>query len=575
VPNILGSARRYKLAVPFAALTIGLALHVSPGAGGGPVGTEDGQQTVQVSRDSLESMIRFLSIDPATETLRSRFVLREAELGEVADSLALRLERYLDSPVDRWAFTVRDSDSVYSNDSTFTAENIAARLEGSGQSSGVMLVTAHYDAIGIRSTDIWWKERWNELPAPGANDNGTGVAALMEAARVLEPQTLPFDCLFVLFSAEELGKLGSIDFVERYEALYGERILGVVNIDMIGYLVEDTPGGDIISNYRSGWLVDLLLESAGRTDPDLAMGVIKPGPSNYDHGPFWESGYAAVTVAEPLEGPGFIVYPYYHTVDDVIEHVDMAQVHRITRVLVDFLHGFALERASDMAVLPSDILLLEDGFVTQKLVYEPGEILTILVRVRNVGGITAPPWADINLTVSIETVDGVHTVYDDILPPTPPLEAAEVEISVEIDERYRGAGAINASISVTGCEDDPGNNETVLYVGVHTGESTLISHGIRPNPVSSSFGDAAFCINVAGEVDCAVELFTLEGERISTAYIGQSYGVPLEIGLNCYECGEIFPEAGDLVSGIYLYHIRLFGAGGGSTDVTGRFAVAN
>ncbi|UCF05328.1 MAG: Zn-dependent exopeptidase M28 [bacterium] len=561
--------------IPIAAMVIGLYQHVAVGEGGGASGTGAQQPAAQVSRDSLESMIRFLSIDPGTDQLRSRFVLREAELGEVADSLAQRLERYLDSPVDHLFFTVHDSDSVYSNDSTFTAENIVARLEGSGQSSGVMLLTAHYDATGIHSTDIGWKYRWNELPAPGADDNGTGVAALMEAARVLERYTLPFDIIFVLFSAEEIGKLGSEDFVERFETLYGETILGVINIDMIGYLVDDMPGGDIISNYRSGWLVDLVLEAAERIDPDLALGVIKPGPSNYDHGPFWEHGFAAVTVAEPLEGAGFIVNPYYHTVDDVIEHVDMDQVYRITRVLVDFLFGFALERASDMALLPSDILLLEDGYVTQKLVYEPGEILTILVRVRNVGSTSAPPWTDINLVVSIETADGGRTVYDDILPPPAPLEAAGVEIPVVIDERYRGAGTIAASITVTGCDDDTGNNRMELSIGVHREESTLISHSIQPNPVRASFRDASFCINLASEVDCAVEVYTLEGERIGTAYVGPNYGIPLEIGLNCFECGDLFPEAGDLVSGIYLYHIRLFGPGGGSMDVTGMFAVAN
>ena len=62
-----------------------------------------------VSRDSLEAMVRFVSVDPASQSSRTRFVLREAPLALVTDSLAARLERYTGGPVDRLPFTFVES----------------------------------------------------------------------------------------------------------------------------------------------------------------------------------------------------------------------------------------------------------------------------------------------------------------------------------------------------------------------------------------------------------------------------------------------------------------------------------
>lgn len=531
-----------------------------------------GQQQVQVSRDSLESMIRFLSVDPGTGVPRSRFTFRESELGEIAESLAARLERSVGAAVDRLAFTIRDSLKVYSNDSTFTAENIVARLQGTGMAEGVVLVTAHYDAIGIRSADIGWIDNWESLEAPGADDNGTGVAALMETARVLPHHSLPFDVLFVLFSAEELGKIGSEDFVERYEGLYGEKILAVLNVDMIGYAAEESAGGDIISNYRSGWIAELLTMAAAAVDPDLRLGTIKPGPSNYDHGPFWLRGLPAVSIAEPLESFGFIVYPYYHTVNDLIEHVDLDQVCRITGVLVDFLTRYA-ERTTDVALLQSDIFLMDEGHVTEKTVYDVGDTVTVLLRIRNIGGAMAPAWANVHLEFTAGTADGERMIYNAELIPPRPLQASELTIPVPIDGRFGGAGRITATITVDGYEDDAGNNRAELFFGVNRSGQALIDHGIRPNPVRTSFGDASFCLNLADEVDCSIKIYTLEGELIASADIGPRFGLGVGVGLNCFDCGDLFAGIGDLASGIYLYRILVFDSGGESYGVTGGFAI--
>jgi glutamate carboxypeptidase len=102
------------------------------------------------------------------------------------------------------------------------ATNLVGLLPGT-DSSRFLLVTAHYDHLGTRNGQIY----------PGADDNASGIAAMLETARVLSGRRLPSSVLFVAFDAEELGLRGSRYFVERPSIDLG-RITAVVNLDMVG-----------------------------------------------------------------------------------------------------------------------------------------------------------------------------------------------------------------------------------------------------------------------------------------------------------------------------------------------------
>jgi hypothetical protein len=529
-----------------------------------------------VSADSLEAMLRFLSIDPASGRLRSRFTFRESDLGEVADSLAARLVRYTGQSAVRTSFAV--SDELYAPYPCST-ENISVRLPGTGPDSAVVIVCAHYDAIGVRTDG--WRESWQTLPAPGADDNGTGVAALMEAARVLSGYTLPFDLLFLLFSGEELGKLGSIDFVGRCDSVCAERIRAVINIDMIGYHEGVEAAGSILSDYSSGWIADMLGTAGANIDPSLSMRIIKPGPSNWDHDSFWKHQWnglpqhiAAVTLAEPLYLGGFIIYPYYHTVMDTLGWVDIGQVERITRLLVGFIAGFS-DMPAAAAILPSDILLKgPDSFFGDDL-FSVGEEITALVRCRNTGGSDPPDGARIVLTVTLENAAGRSVLRSEEIAPPGPLSAAAVEVGFRASDRYAGENTLRARITVEGFPDDAGDNESAARFVIQGGTQILAGHTFRPNPIRGPIRDAFFCINLTGEANVSIELYTVEGEKIASALVGAGYGAPLELGYSCIPCGELFPDLPHLASGIYVYRLTLRDTGGGVWRYRGRFAVLN
>jgi len=528
-----------------------------------------------VNRDSLESMVRFLAVDPSTGESRTRFVLREEPLRLVEDSLASRLGRYTGAPVERLSFSIDStSSSIFRGfepaDSTYAAVNLVSRVPGAGGVSGVLLVTAHYDAIALRTAG--WQENWRTLPAPGADDNATGVAALMEIARVLSARDLPFDVMFVLFSGEELGLLGSRAFVDRLPELGVGRIIGVLNCDMIGYPFAGNPAGTVISNPASDWLSGMIAEAAGESDPSFPLAVVSPGPSNWDHASFWEASIPAVTFAEPLRENLLIGSPYYHTLADTSGNVDFEQVERITNIVADFV-GRVSASGAEAALFPSDVVLLKRGYPNASRRYSLGDTMTVRAIVRNRGSADAPAGSGLRLAITIENGSFARTLYSEDLSVPAALDADTAEAKVVLDRGFLGADRIRVSISVRGMEDDPDDNAVEVWMAVQGEEEVVLMHAVQPNPVAKRFRSAYFCLNVSRGIDIGLTLYDLEGELVGTAYAGSRWGKPLAPGMNRLAMGDLFPRIDRLASGVYFYRLAVYDGGVERRSYRGRFAV--
>ena len=105
-------------------------------------------------------------------------------------------------------------------------ENIIGVLQGTSPGAGFIIIGAHYDSINTDFND-------GTGFAPGANDNASGIAGLIEIARVLSQRQFRSSIIFVAFSAEEVGRLGSKAFV-NWSKSQGLDIAGMINIDTIG-----------------------------------------------------------------------------------------------------------------------------------------------------------------------------------------------------------------------------------------------------------------------------------------------------------------------------------------------------
>lgn len=104
--------------------------------------------------------------------------------------------------------------------------NVVAVLQGYETGAGTIVVGAHYDSIGPTFTS------GTEF-APGANDNATGVAAILELARIMSQKPHRSTIMFVAFSAEEVGRIGSRAFA-KYLVDRAIDVTGMVNVDTIG-----------------------------------------------------------------------------------------------------------------------------------------------------------------------------------------------------------------------------------------------------------------------------------------------------------------------------------------------------
>jgi hypothetical protein len=219
-----------------------------------------------------------------------------------------------------WGSAVKDCAAFQFAD-TVWGENIAFRREGEKEPDRRVLLTAHYDSKSGSPYDC----------APGADDNATGVAAVLECARILREERLDRSVEFVLFDGEELGLLGSRFYAAALEA--GVAYEGVLNLDMIGW----APNGEAMSAAiakRAGTTPDTILANAMQTAIDsfalpLETSFLLPGePGSSDHIAFWDAGIPAVLL---IEGKAGSRTPYYHTCSDAANTLNYAYLEVCTK----------------------------------------------------------------------------------------------------------------------------------------------------------------------------------------------------------------------------------------------------
>ncbi|MGY1670829.1 M28 family peptidase [Geodermatophilus sp. SYSU D00710] len=230
-------------------------------------------------------------------------------------------------------------------------ENVEAEFPGNGL-DGVVLVTAHMDSTGALhrgydpATD----------PAPGADDDGSGVAGVLATADAFQALDATLSVprrtvRFVLFNAEEHGLVGSLAYA-RDQALLGTPVVGVFQLDMIGWDVLPEPTFELHAGFsdsatierRSLALARRIAALVPQVSPSLPppqlyppTGDTDPAEARSDHYSFQLNGYTACLVSEDLfagPGPGAPpaeMNPRYHTPADA--SVNAGYAADITRLV--------------------------------------------------------------------------------------------------------------------------------------------------------------------------------------------------------------------------------------------------
>jgi leucyl aminopeptidase len=205
--------------------------------------------------------------------------------------------------------------------------NIEATLPGESAPGEVYLLSAHYDSTASRSSG--WEETRD--PAPGADDDASGCAVVLEAARLLRQARLRATVRFLFFGAEEEGLLGSEAYASAARAR-GEDIRLMVSIDPAGN--AGPLAGNLFFTYdvASREEASRLAEVGARYRSSYPV-LIVPGDSSLvaddrsDHHSFWDQGYRGL---HGVSLPG----DAYHTTEDTAEKLDYAFAAEATRVVV-------------------------------------------------------------------------------------------------------------------------------------------------------------------------------------------------------------------------------------------------
>jgi hypothetical protein len=275
-----------------------------------------------------------------------------------ADWIADELRSYGYAPTED-VFTVE----AFAGDTRaalFPMRNIIAEREAVGDDASIVLVTAHYDTKASQTRG--WEAAWRNMRAPGAIDNATGVATVLELARLLVDVPLRRTVRFVLFSGEELGLVGSRHYAHAMREA-DEDIAAVVNIDMIGYDSDGLYDLHVVADRQSEWLLDAFERLRQLVDSDIALQLRVDSDATFsDHASFWWEGYSALYVSEESALRPMERHPSYHTANDVPDNVNFdygAEAARLVSGVVTLLAEPAV-----VAVARSDALLQREDVRT-------------------------------------------------------------------------------------------------------------------------------------------------------------------------------------------------------------------
>ena len=253
----------------------------------------------QLNPDTLQAHVQHL------QNYQTRHALAGNQL-QIATWIANQFESYGFSNTFFHEFPLQNT----------TQYNVIATIPGYQDPERLVLVSAHYDSQSLNSSNLVW--------APGADDNASGTAGLLEMARVMKATSYQprYSIVFIAFAAEEGPGAGSQAYCDWAHSQNLD-IRMMVNMDMIGS--NQPPGNEFRVVPFSEWLTEGA-ESIFFSEPYTALepvaGEVNLGGDGYI---FNNEGYPAVMFIEKT------LSPYWHHAEDTIDHLDFQYALQMLR----------------------------------------------------------------------------------------------------------------------------------------------------------------------------------------------------------------------------------------------------
>lgn len=298
----------------------------------------------QISEDSVASWIKNISgentvlIAGVPRLITTRYSPALFNGNDKAQAFA-----YIIQELQEMGYTTQKDLSVHPYSyGSYHWKNIVLTIPGHGDHADQMvLLTAHLDSTSNNPNNL----------APGAEDNGSGVSALMEAARLFRQYKFDYTIKIIFFTGEEQGLIGSLAYVRDYPSEMA-KIIGVVNLDMFGYdgdndrciemhvgelSASNTVGQCFIkmkNNYGLNFTYDYLTTDA--TDRS-------------DHSSFWNANVGAIEILENFFsnssslgcGGRTDTSPHYHKTTDTIDKMSIPLTRTVVQAGVGTVSSLA------------------------------------------------------------------------------------------------------------------------------------------------------------------------------------------------------------------------------------------
>lgn len=204
--------------------------------------------------------------------------------------------------------------------STYQTQNLTAYIPGSQEPDSFLVVLAHYDHLGMMGKETYF---------PGANDNASGIAMLLNLARYYKDHPNKYTMVFIALGAEETGLEGAGYFV-NHPLFDLNKILFLVNFDLAGTGDE---GIKVVNGsvYRDEFN---RLKALNEAKAYLPAVQIRGAACNSDHCLFYQKGV-----------PSFYIYTLggiqaYHDIYDRCETLPLTEFYDYCQLMIDFFNGF-------------------------------------------------------------------------------------------------------------------------------------------------------------------------------------------------------------------------------------------
>ena len=520
--------------------------------------------------DTVTDLQQNRDLDFPNKLYKSRYCLRVRDTDNPSDEACDNAADYIFSKFADYGLDVEYDPFIHEvkEQNHYRMRNVVATLPGKGPGSNrIYIVCSHYDSIaGLQARWIW---DWKILPAPGADDNASGTAAVLEAARILSGYDFSSTIKFIAFSGEELGMFGSKHYAGDAAAL-GDRIAGVINLDMIAY-DPDELDIDIVANETSQWLANAIYHARELYNIDLIVNrIVDPELVYSDHSSFWKSGYSAVLMSEGSDPRSDEFSPVNHTADDTMGKLNFELALRAARLAVGALAQLADPIIGPEDAINPDLLVEADSVRFSHIPSERGDSVTVTARVRNLGPGDVED-SDVRMWLVPPAIGTPPEMVGEWTLDLDANTSYEISTSLTLDEwgDYQVFITVNFDSHIS--ESDFSNNRIwkTISISAELGVADLIAY---PNPAILS-EKVNFRYKLSQDANVTMRIYDIRGSLVYSKEFAPGENGGRRGPNNSVKWDGVNQSLNPVASGIYICHIVAASDSGETRSIFKKLAV--